>query len=405
MSAAPCVVAASAAGPRWRPVAVAFTTALSCVFWCLTLSKLDAGNHAFPWYATLVAISILCLGALLRGSRFGADDAVHVTGFRNREPLKLLEALAISYLVASLILYLFAMLSIYMPKKQPIVSRHVVDIEFTSLTDRKDNEALLPGEQQTEEIRKRTGDLVTVQGTFTPRPAAPVTPTSTREQPKPLPEKKREFVRSQEPVRKPVPPPTVASTPVAPPIRTPLGIQKPVNPQPLAMPSNWATQVVQKFPPRKVSQKREEDTPMFEEVQPPELVEMVDNDGSTESTKISQGGGRSTGGTGAQSELNTYLKELHKKIKTAWVPPRGQSRRAEILFRIKKPGRLSSIKLVKSSGDNETDEAAMQAVTAAVKGQPDLPPSFQSQWLDVIYTFNYTADELQEVRKAAASED
>lgn len=387
--------ASSDSGQRWRPVLSAGLAAVGCVFFCLTLSKMNAGLQALPWYVTLGALAVLALGSVRRsGGFFNCTDAVHVTGFRNREPLNILESLAASYLVAALILYSFACLSLWLPKK-PVLTKHVVDIEFTSLTDRVDNQEVLPGEIQPEEVRKRTGDLVTAQGSLQPN-ATPQAAAERQEPEKKILEKHKTYSKP-ETAPKPLAPPAVSSTPVIPPVATPLGFQPPAKSQPLSMPSSWSTQVVKNLPPQPRTAVK--DGPMFEEVQPPELVEMVDNEGSVDATKITQMGGRSSGGTGAKSDLNTYLKELHKKIKTAWAPPRGQSRRAEILFRIAKPGRLTSLRLVKSSGDGETDEAAMHAVAEAVKGQPDLPPAYAMPYLDVLYTFNYTADELQEVGK------
>lgn len=378
---------------KWRPVAVAIATGAGCVLWCLTLKTVDAGGHAIPWYLTLFGLSGLCL-RLLRARNWQPNDAVHHTGFRNREPLNILEALSISFLVAAVVVYSFACLSIFLPKKPLVSRRQVVDIELTSLTDKVDNEELLPGETEAEPVRKHVGDLVTMQGTLQPQPAA--ASSTAREESQKKAEPSKVFKKPQEQPKTPAPP-TVSSSPLVPPIVTPLGVQPPVKPQPMSMPANWSTQVVKNFTPRRTSAPKDKNGPMFEEMQPPELVEMVDNEGSTESTKNTQVGGRSSGGTGAKSELNTYLKELHKKIKTAWAPPRGQSRKAEILFRIKKPGRLVSIKVVRSSGDNDTDEAAMHAVTAAVKAQPDLPAAYDAPWLDVMYNFNYTADGLQEL--------
>jgi hypothetical protein len=393
-SSTPDVVAVAAAGesiPRWRPLLAALTTCLGLTLFCLTLSRVDAGMHALPWYVTMGLLTALCL-RVIRTRAWLSDDAVHITGFRNREPLSILEALAFSYLCAATILYVFACLSVCLPKKPPILSRHVVDIEFTSLTDKVDHEEILPGENVAEPTRKRTGDLVTVQGSLEPHPAK-VTVAGRQDETRVV-RKQDDFKKPQEAARQLAPP----AVPIAPRLATwltPASGEPPAKPLPL--PASWATQVVRNLPLQPINARKDKNAPFFEEVKPPELVEMVDNDGSTESTRICQVGGRSAGGSGARADLNTYLRQLHKKIKTAWTPPRGQSRRAEILFRIGKPGKLVSIKLIKTSGDNENDEAAMQAATAAVKGQGDLPVSYELPWLDVIYTFNYTAEELHEI--------
>lgn len=124
---------------------------------------------------------------------------------------------------------------------------------------------------------------------------------------------------------------------------------------------------------------------------------MIENDGAANSADVFEAGGRTTGGTGAPSPLSDYIKALHKRIKSLWSPPRGQSHRAAILFRIKPNGKLAFVKMVESSNDPETDEAAVKAVVGSVTGHA-LPPSFDAPYLDVQYTFNYTADELHEIK-------
>jgi outer membrane biosynthesis protein TonB len=136
--------------------------------------------------------------------------------------------------------------------------------------------------------------------------------------------------------------------------------------------------------------------PLFEEmVQQPELVELIENDGAHTNTNVFQNGGRSEGGTGAANDLNNYIKDLHKRIKNCWSPPRGQSRHAKLLFRIQKNGQLSFVKLLISSGDAETDTAAINSVRTATSQHP-LPADYGFPYLDVQYVFNYAADELKE---------
>jgi TonB family protein len=133
----------------------------------------------------------------------------------------------------------------------------------------------------------------------------------------------------------------------------------------------------------------------MEEVQPPELVEIVNNEGD-QSFNLWQPGGNSTSGSGAHSELTNYLKELNRKIRRAWSPPRGQSRRAEILFRIKRSGTLALLRVLRSSGDPQADEAALQAITAS-SPFGGLPADYKLSYIDVAYKFNYTVDQLSEV--------
>jgi TonB family protein len=133
----------------------------------------------------------------------------------------------------------------------------------------------------------------------------------------------------------------------------------------------------------------------MEEVSPPELVELVDNEGD-DGKDVWQPGGRSSGGRGARSELTAYLKELNRRVKRTWEPPRGISRTAEVLFRVRRQGTLALLRLVRSSGDPEADEAALRAVAAALPFRA-LPPDYSGSYLDVKYTFNYLTDELTEI--------
>ena len=135
--------------------------------------------------------------------------------------------------------------------------------------------------------------------------------------------------------------------------------------------------------------------PMLQEVAPPELLEVTDSQGER-AGEVSQTGGHSTGGLGSQTLLVSYLKELHRRIKRAWTPTDGETRSAQILFRIRKNGQLASIKLVRTSGETGSDDAAMHAIVASSPFKA-LPPEFSSEYLDLLYTFNYKVDQLSEV--------
>ncbi|MBI4533149.1 MAG: TonB C-terminal domain-containing protein, partial [Candidatus Melainabacteria bacterium] len=137
----------------------------------------------------------------------------------------------------------------------------------------------------------------------------------------------------------------------------------------------------------------------MQEVDPPELVELMDNEGN-HGIHVWQPGGRSSGGTGAASELAKYLKELHKRIKAAWLPPRGQTRTTEILFRIRKTGDLVLVRVLHSSEDSQSDRQAIEAITASAPFSK-LPPDCSLPYLDVKYTFNYSVDQLSEVHMQA----
>src|SRR5262249_60732732 len=95
-------------------------------------------------------------------------------------------------------------------------------------------------------------------------------------------------------------------------------------------PTVAAAQSGEKFhvyqPPHMVARQAQEsgqgattDESFMEEVAPPELVELVDNEGDS-GVDVWQAGGRSTGGKGGHSELTLYLKEPNPRIKTAQSP-------------------------------------------------------------------------------------
>lgn len=139
-------------------------------------------------------------------------------------------------------------------------------------------------------------------------------------------------------------------------------------------------------------------TPFLEEVPPPELMEVMDND-DDKNAATGVAGERSKGGAGTASPLSTYLKEVQKRIRHAWAPPPDKTRTAQILFRIKRTGKLVSVKLIASSGDSDADASAMHAITACSPFKA-LPGGFSSDYLDLLYTFNYRADALSEVSTA-----
>ena len=136
--------------------------------------------------------------------------------------------------------------------------------------------------------------------------------------------------------------------------------------------------------------------PVLEEVAPAQMFEVTDSP-NEKASEVSQSGGHSSGGTGSQTLLVSYLRDVHRRIKKAWTPGSDDATSsAQIMFRIRKNGRLISMKLVHSSGESETDQSAMHAVTASAPFKP-LPNDFPADYLDLLYTFNYKVDSLSEV--------
>lgn len=121
--------------------------------------------------------------------------------------------------------------------------------------------------------------------------------------------------------------------------------------------------------------------------------------------KIAKGGGGGTGGYGnpgpgnpkgrpgidavREPDFGPYMRELQRRIKMNWDPPKGnESKRVVLQFKIAKDGRLLSCSVLKSSGLSGADKAAISAVQATAPFRP-LPAEFKGQSVDIQFTFDY----------------
>lgn len=108
------------------------------------------------------------------------------------------------------------------------------------------------------------------------------------------------------------------------------------------------------------------------------------------------GGGNPGGGGGRpgidaikEPDFGPYMRELQRKIKMNWDPPKGnESKRVVLLFKIAKDGRLLSCSVYKSSGLQNADNAAINAVKLAAPFRP-LPPEYKGANIDIQFTFDY----------------
>ena len=122
-------------------------------------------------------------------------------------------------------------------------------------------------------------------------------------------------------------------------------------------------------------------------------------------TKLAKGGGGGTGGIGnpgpgnpngrpgidaiREPDFGPYMRELQRRIKMNWDPPKGnESKRVVLLFKIAKDGRLLSCSVFKSSGLPGADKAAINAVQATAPFRP-LPAEFKGNSIDIQFTFDY----------------
>jgi TonB family protein len=90
-----------------------------------------------------------------------------------------------------------------------------------------------------------------------------------------------------------------------------------------------------------------------------------------------------------EPDFGPYMKELQRRIKMNWDPPKGnESKRVVLLFKIARDGRLISVQVHKSSGLQAADNAAINAVKLTAPFRP-LPPEFKGNSIDIQFTFDY----------------
>lgn len=90
-----------------------------------------------------------------------------------------------------------------------------------------------------------------------------------------------------------------------------------------------------------------------------------------------------------EPDFGPYMRELQRRIKMNWDPPKGnESKRVVLMFKIAKDGRLLSCSVFKSSGLPNADKAAISAVQATAPFKP-LPAEFKGQSIDIQFTFDY----------------
>lgn len=91
----------------------------------------------------------------------------------------------------------------------------------------------------------------------------------------------------------------------------------------------------------------------------------------------------------AENDFVPYIRDLQRRIKMNWNPPKGrESLRVVLLFRLEKNGTLLSSAVFKSSGDKEADKAALDALQNSAPFKP-LPESFKGKSIDIQFTFDY----------------
>lgn len=384
------------------------TTATS-ITWIATLIYHGAAGTSLPWCITLAAIAFWALATTRRQVHKHAFAASRIG---TPEEGRLAKAFSTTYLTVSLLMFTWFFLHGFKVPPPLVAQKQFIDIELTSFADFKNNNELVASTEERDSQRKRSGSTDKVS--MTPPVVQPQSKSSERTSQK-TEEAGKRALQALAPKRL-----TAAPTEM---VLKGVQVQSAINSldadvqaqqqkaetkarmiSQVKLPSGWKSVQADHTMSRqnnispgvRSEQTRAANESMFmEESSPVELFEVVDNEGDA-GLEIFQAGGRSTGGKGAPSSLQDYLKLLHKRIKRAWSPPNGDPRVAQILFRITKSGKLKQIKLLRSSGNSDCDEAAMNAISACAPFK-DLPADFSADCLDIKYTFNYKVDSLSEV--------
>ena len=101
------------------------------------------------------------------------------------------------------------------------------------------------------------------------------------------------------------------------------------------------------------------------------------------------GGGRPGIDAIKEPDFGPYMRELQRRIKYNWHPPKGnESRKVILLFKIAKNGQLLSCKVFRSSGLPAADQAALNAVKVTAPFRP-LPAEYKGTNIDIQFTFDY----------------
>ncbi len=108
-------------------------------------------------------------------------------------------------------------------------------------------------------------------------------------------------------------------------------------------------------------------------------------------------------------DFGPYMADLQRRIKRVWFPPKAdRSKRVKVVFKVYKDGRVSHLKVLKSSGVAKADVAALKAVEKAAPFW-DLPEGAPSD-VDIEFTFDYnvfggadTADGNKDANESASA--
>ncbi len=260
----------------------------------------------------------------------------------------------------------------------------LIDIELVSQTDFKDKKNLLPASVPKPSLAKRTSPVKQSKGQLFTQPIFVVRAGNSQNNYRDVTEEEQQPSQPQKISTKPV-------------VSLLDGKDLGISYVPMSVPFSETYKYVKARSARGKTVGKSDAAMDMEEVKPPELLEVKENEGDS-SSNYWQDGGSSNKGTGISSSLAEYLKDLHKKLKHAWAPPPGTVHHIKAIFRLDANGSLVWTQLIQSSGNKVADDSALAAIK---KASPfgELPGDYSHQYLDLAYTFNYTTDELSEINR------
>ncbi|MEM9535573.1 MAG: TonB family protein [Cyanobacteria bacterium P01_E01_bin.45] len=209
-----------------------------------------------------------------------------------------------------------------------------------------------------------------------PEPVAPPEPAPP--EPDPIPQ------QAEVPQAPPVPAPTPLPTPVPTPRPTPPPISTPA---PQTRESNVDQLAALPQPlPRQPAPTRPAPT---RDSAASQLGGPVSSNSASGLTNPSQSGpGAPSVAANANLDWGPYLARLQQRVERRWIPGQSNtSRRSVVTFTVNRNGSVSNVRLASSSGNQQTDSAALTAIQQASPLEP-LPAAFTGQSVDIHFTFD-----------------
>ncbi|MGL5925997.1 TonB family protein [Chroococcidiopsis sp.] len=87
-------------------------------------------------------------------------------------------------------------------------------------------------------------------------------------------------------------------------------------------------------------------------------------------------------------DMGSYLQQLQRQVRQQWIPGMTQNSRSTVVFfTVTRSGQVTNLRIVRPSGSNTTDTAAISAIRRAAPFAP-LPSGFAYNSLKISFTFN-----------------